>query len=99
MRLSLRLLSALPLFVVGLFAQDITQGSLRINGKNTECPLRHTAVKADISGMVARVNVTQEFHNTLDQKIEAVYVFPLPHNAAVDRMTMTIGGRTITGRV
>jgi Ca-activated chloride channel family protein len=99
MRLSLHLLSALPLFVAGLFAQDITQGSLRITGKATECPLRHTAVKAEISGMVARVNVTQEFHNALDEKIEAVYVFPLPHNAAVDRMTMTTGGRTITGKV
>jgi Ca-activated chloride channel family protein len=36
-------------------------------------------VKADITGFMARVTVTQEFHNTAPDKIEAVYVFPLPH--------------------
>ncbi|HEY3417388.1 MAG TPA: VIT domain-containing protein, partial [Armatimonadota bacterium] len=32
-----------------------------------------------------------------DEKIEAVYVFPLPHTAAVDDMTMVIGDRRSVG--
>lgn len=63
------------------------------------CPLRHTDVKADISGFLARVTVSQEFRNPLEDKIEAVYTFPLPPNAAVDDMTMRVGDRTIRGTI
>jgi hypothetical protein len=63
------------------------------------CPLRHTDVQADLVGLVGRVTVTQTFHNPSDEKIEAVYVFPLPENAAVDAMSIIVGGRRIVGRV
>ena len=63
------------------------------------CPLKHTDVVAGVAGFVARVDVTQEFVNPLDEKIEAVYVFPLPQDAAVDRMEMTVGERTIRGEI
>jgi len=63
------------------------------------CPLKHTGVKAEISGPLARVTVSQDFENTSGTKIEAVYTFPLPHKAAVDGMTMRIGDRTIKGRI
>src|SRR5215471_18522892 len=78
-----------------------TSGSLDIIGKNGvatgSCPLRHTEVSGAISGFLARVNVTQTFENTASQKIEAVYSFPLPENAAVDDMTIQIGTRTVRG--
>src|SRR2546425_1816339 len=80
-----------------------TQGSLQIidsNGKpRAVCPLKHTDVKAEISGFLARVVVTQEFENPFKEKIEAVYTFPLPQNAAVDDMTMLVGDRTVRGKV
>jgi Ca-activated chloride channel family protein len=100
MRLAIRMLCLLPL-LASLFGQEVTRSCLRVltPGQAAECPLRHTAVKADISGMVARVNVVQEFQNTLAEKIEAVYTFPLPHGAAVDSMTMTVGNRVISGKV
>ena len=60
-------------------------------------PLKHTEVKADILGYIATVDVTQQYHNPYDAKIEAVYVFPLPHNAAVNEFVMTIGERKIRG--
>jgi Ca-activated chloride channel family protein len=63
------------------------------------CPLAHTSVKAEITGFLSRVSVTQIFHNTFNEKIEAVYTFPLPHNAAVDDMTMLVGGRMIRGKI
>src|SRR6266850_7639504 len=81
----------------------VTPGALQVldpNGKpKAMCPLKHTDVKAEISGFLARVNVTQEFENPFTEKIEAVYVFPLPANAAVDDMTMVVGERTVRGKI
>lgn len=65
--------------------------------KEIPLPLKHTDVKGQISGYIATVDVTQQFHNPYDQKIEAVYVFPLPQNAAVNEFIMTIGERRIRG--
>jgi Ca-activated chloride channel family protein len=82
--------------------KDVTQGALRIVDEDAsvvECPLTHTDVAADISGFIARVKVTQMFVNPTDEKIEAVYVFPLPNEAAVDDMTMVIGERRIVGLI
>jgi Ca-activated chloride channel family protein len=88
MRICILLLS-----VGSLYAQ---QG---LHTKAGDCPLTHTTVKVDISGMVARVDVVQDYANPFPDKIEGEYTFPLPHEAAVDRMTMTIGSRVIEGRV
>lgn len=75
-------------------------GALRIaEGNQPPCPLKHTAVQADISGFLARVTVTQQFVNPLDHAVEAVYLFPLPNRAAVDEMTMKVGDRTIKGDI
>ncbi|HYJ87374.1 MAG TPA: VIT and VWA domain-containing protein, partial [Pyrinomonadaceae bacterium] len=63
------------------------------------CPLKQTSVKAEISGFLSRVVVTQEFENPFKEKIEAVYSFPLPSNAAVDDMTMLVGDRTVRGKI
>ena len=63
------------------------------------CPLKHTDVRGEISGFVARVTVNQEFQNPYQEKIEAVYTFPLPADAAVDDMTMLVGARTIRGLI
>ena len=65
--------------------------------KEIPLPLKHTDVKGQISGYIATVDVSQQFHNPYDQKIEAVYVFPLPHNAAINEFIMTIGERRIRG--
>ena len=70
------------------------------NGKPVGlCPLKHTSVKAEVSGSVSRVTVTQEFQNPFPDKIEAIYTFPLPQDSAVDYMTMLIGERVIKGSI
>ncbi|MDP6361265.1 MAG: VIT domain-containing protein, partial [Planctomycetota bacterium] len=65
--------------------------------KHVTLPLKHTDVKAAISAYIATVNVTQKFENPYDSKIEAIYVFPLPQNAAVNEFIMTVGERRIRG--
>ncbi|MGH9904395.1 MAG: VIT and vWA domain-containing protein [Pyrinomonadaceae bacterium] len=83
--------------------ETVTPGALQVldpSGKpKANCPLKHTNVKAEISGFLARVVVTQEFTNPFKEKIEAVYTFPLPQNAAVDDMTMAVGDRTVRGKI
>ena len=54
-------------------------------------------MQAEISGVQARVTVTQQFHNPFKDKIEAIYVFPLHQDSAVDDMTMTVGDRIVKG--
>lgn len=80
-----------------------TAGALQVidpeKGVVALCPLTHTDVKAEISGFLSRVVVTQEFANPFKDKIEAVYTFPLPQNAAVDDMTLRVGDRTVRGRI
>ena len=65
--------------------------------KDVPVPLKHTDVKASITGYIATVEVTQQFHNPFSEKIEASYVFPLPQNAAVNEFLMIIGERRIRG--
>ena len=88
---------------VAAFGQQTTEGSLYAVGKTgTElgaCPLKNTAVKVDISGFISRVSVRQEFVNSYSEAIEAVYVFPLSQNGAVDRMTMTVGEHVVRGKI
>jgi Ca-activated chloride channel family protein len=88
---------------VALASDRITPGSLQAVGPEGKpaglCPLKHTDVKAEISGFLARVVVTQEFENPFKDKIEAVYTFPLSQNAAVDDMTMRVADRTVRGKI
>jgi len=81
---------------------EVTQGALRTtdrDGKILELPLKHTSVNAEISGFIGYVEVTQYYENPFDEPIEAIYVFPLPQNSAVNDMAMKIGKRTIRGIV
>ncbi|MEG4208751.1 VIT domain-containing protein [Microcoleus sp. S13_B4] len=74
-------------------------GGLFVKGQNTAreqvFPLKQTEVKAKIAGNISRVEVVQKFENPFPESLEAVYVFPLPDEAAVDDMEIKIGSRTI----
>jgi len=60
-------------------------------------PLEHTSVEGDIAGVFASVSVRQTYRNLFTDKIEAVYMFPLPSDAAVNDFVMQIGERRIRG--
>ncbi len=58
-----------------------------------------TDIKMQITGLSARVTVTQTFENNSDQWVEGKYLFPLPDKSAVDHLTMKIGDRLIVGEI
>jgi len=64
-----------------------------------EFPLAHTRVVAQVSGNVARVEVTQYYLNPSKDRLEAIYAFPLPPNAAVTDMLFRIGNRVVLSEV
>lgn len=84
-------------------SDGLGQGTLRAVNEDGEVilefPLKHTSVYAEISGFLAQVEVKQHFHNPHNEKIEAVYVFPLPENSAVNEMIMVVGKRNIYGEI
>jgi len=73
--------------------EDAGLGALRTLKGNL--PLDRLDVRADITGLVVKVELTQEFVNVFDQPLEATYVFPLPDRAAVTGMKMTADGRVV----
>ncbi|HVO89736.1 MAG TPA: marine proteobacterial sortase target protein [Casimicrobiaceae bacterium] len=78
------------------------QGTLALRdaqGATADASLMFTDVHMSISGMTARVAVTQRFVNPTPQWREGVYTFPLPDRAAVDHLHMQIGARAIEGVV
>ena len=83
--------------------QDATQGSLWVrdeqNNTYQPAPTLDTRVNMDITGMLARVQVRQTFHNPGTRWAEGIYVFPLPEQAAVDHLRMVVGERIIEGQI
>ncbi len=64
-----------------------------------EAPTLASEVDISVAGLVSRVTVRQHFVNPTKVWMEGIYVFPLPERSAVDRLTMTVGGREIAGRI
>ncbi|HZE95474.1 MAG TPA: VIT and VWA domain-containing protein [Planctomycetota bacterium] len=69
----------------------------RIENRVVPLPLKHTDVNAQLTLNIGSVTLTQQYHNPYAGKIEAVYLFPLPDDAAVRDFVMVIGDRRIRG--
>jgi len=83
--------------------KDVETGSLLIKaereGLYRRMPLLKTDVETRVSGIVARTRVKQQFSNPTGERLEAIYVFPLPENAAVDHLKLHVGERVIEGQI
>lgn len=80
-------------------ATDAMEEAAVIADEQPDLPLIGMNVQAEVSGFVARVSVTQTFDNPHERPIEALYLFPLPDDAAVDQMEMHIGDRVVRGEI
>jgi Ca-activated chloride channel family protein len=69
-----------------------------VNGTQQAVAL-DTAIEVEVTGLTARIMVTQAFRNTGPAWAEATYRYPLPHGAAVDRMEVQVGKRVLEGEI
>ncbi len=53
--------------------------------------VKSLSVDAVIDKQVAQVQISQEFQNTSNRIIEASFVFPIPQDGAIDRLTLMVG--------
>jgi Ca-activated chloride channel homolog len=69
------------------------------SGRYESVPLVHTDAAVDVRGLVASATVTQQYVNASTAPVEAVYIFPLPHDAAVYDMEIRVGNRVIRSEI
>ena len=69
------------------------------DGQTLELPLKATVYRAEVSGTHAHVELRQVYENTAQVRLEAVFAFPLPEDAAVHEMFFRIGDRIVRGEV
>lgn len=96
------------LLAIALFSQraaaqedDPRSGTLLFRSETGDepAPRVHTDIDMTVSGIIARVQVTQQFQNPGDRWVEGIYAFPLPENSAVNQLHMQVGERTIVGEI
>jgi Ca-activated chloride channel family protein len=75
--------------------EDDGLGCLRTERGNL--PLEIVDIRTSITGLMSHTEVTQGFHNTYPEPLEATYVFPLPPRAAVTSLRMEADGRVVEG--
>jgi Ca-activated chloride channel family protein len=82
---------------------DVRSGTLllksSVDAPAVEAMRVHTGFRADVTGNIARVHVSQQFTNPSDDWVEGLYVFPLSADSAVDELLMHVGERVIRGDI
>ncbi len=61
--------------------------------------IKELDVQARLVDQVAEVQVSQTFVNTGSQPMEVSFVFPLPYDGAIQRMTLLIDGRELPAKL
>ncbi|XP_045580704.1 von Willebrand factor A domain-containing protein 5A [Salmo salar] len=67
--------------------------------KNEPVPLKSIAVEVSVQGHVATVSSTLQYENQEESPLEAIFVFPLPGEAAVCRFSAKIGQSEVVAEV
>lgn len=99
-------IAAIGILIAGVLFASVSNATsteaglmLNIGGQAQEAPLLETDIDINVSGIIARTGVRQTFTNDSPEWAEAVYRFPLPDDAAVDRLRIHIGERVIEGEI
>lgn len=72
-------------------------GGMYVGGQSL--PIVASTIEIDVRLGVAHGVVRQRFHNPRADAAEAIYVFPLPTGASVERMTARLGATTIEAAI
>ncbi|KXJ57141.1 MAG: hypothetical protein AXW17_13200 [Colwellia sp. Phe_37] len=66
---------------------------------NRPIPLKGVNININIIDLMSKVTVSQTYENTEDINIEAVYTFPMPVDAVLLDLSVTVDGRVLKGEV
>lgn len=61
--------------------------------------IKELEVNAKLHDQAATVQMTQSFVNTGSRTMEVAFVFPLPPDAAIDRLTLMVDGKELPGKL
>ena len=61
--------------------------------------IKELAVHSRITDQVARTQVSQTFVNTGSTPIEVQFLFPLPHDGVIDKLTLLVDGNELPGKL
>lgn len=99
----------LPLNALGMAERDTSLGSAQLvytlageqseSARTFEAFPIDTQVEMQVSGWLNRVQVKQYFRNDTESWLNGTYQFPLPHDAAVDSMSLQVGDRVLEGEI
>jgi Ca-activated chloride channel family protein len=57
--------------------------------------IKSLEVNAKLTDQIARVQVAQTFENTGSVPMEVCFMFPLPYDGAIDRLTLLVDGKNM----
>jgi len=69
------------------------------NLQGEQVALTHVDIDAEIVDLISRVKISQTYKNTEENNIEAVYTFPLPVDAVLLDLTVTLGNKVLKGKI
>ncbi len=61
--------------------------------------IKDLSINASLTDQVAKVQVSQTFVNTGSRQMEVAFVFPLPYDGAIDRLTFMVDGKEYAGKL
>jgi Ca-activated chloride channel homolog len=96
------ILAAVFFFGLAAFARCdgfIVLDRVRPSERPVPMAVKYHHVKVKIRDQVATTSVDQVFVNPNNMRLEGTYIFPLPDNAALSRMSMWIDGREVEGEM
>lgn len=70
-----------------------------VSEKNVPVPLKSISVQLQVRGHVSSVRATLQYVNEEERPLEALFVFPLPAEAALCSFSATVGGQEIRGEL
>jgi len=86
--------------VLALVSNGLSSGILIPKDKSLPpLAIKHQRVDIQVKDGVATARIEQVFKNSVNRDLEAVYVFPLPENAAIGDFAMYINGKRMSGEL
>ena len=67
--------------------------------RTTEFRISEVEVNADVRQQVATVQIAQTFQNIGQRTLETQFLFPLPHGAAINGLTLIVNGKELPGEL